>query len=134
MPSLRKNGDGLRVLIVEDEGIIALDMQDLIEAAGGVVAGMARSGVDAVEAVRAVHPDVVLMDVKLQGGMDGIEAAEIITRGAEPCPVIFVTATTNTSSVTRMRNVGLCVAGKPVAPEEVIEAIRQACGVRETPR
>jgi signal transduction histidine kinase/AmiR/NasT family two-component response regulator len=80
-----------RILVVEDESIVALDMRHRLARLGYAVADIAVSGEQAVQRAAELHPDLVLMDINLQGRMDGIEAAARI--GAEcGTPVIYLTA------------------------------------------
>lgn len=81
-----------RILIVEDEAIVALDLQCRLESLNYDVIGLASSGEQAVKMATNRMPDLVLMDIKLQGNMNGVEAAEKL-RGDRPIPVIFLTAT-----------------------------------------
>ena len=79
------------VLIVEDESIVALDMEQQLRSLGYVVVARASTGQQAIDFVREFSPDVVLMDIQLMGEMDGIAAAKII--GADlHTPVVFVTS------------------------------------------
>ena len=81
----------MKVLIVEDEAIIQMELQSRVEALGHTVCGTATSGPQAIRACLALRPDLVLMDIKLQGSMDGIETARWI--GAEVSTrVVFVSA------------------------------------------
>ena len=66
------------ILIVEDEGIVARDIARSLERLGYTVVGIAASGDEAVRLAADAQPDLVLMDVVLQGDMDGIAAAERI--------------------------------------------------------
>jgi CheY-like chemotaxis protein len=80
-----------RVLIIEDEPIIAMDLQQLVESAGHQVVGVAASEEEAVAIADSERPSLVLADVNLGLGGDGASAVErILTRHA--APVIFVTA------------------------------------------
>src|SRR5262245_39964282 len=81
----------VRILVVEDERIVALDIQRRLKALGYEVAGAAVSGEDAIYKATELHPDLVLMDIMLEGRIDGIMAAETI-RCRLSIPVIFVTA------------------------------------------
>ncbi len=83
-----------RILIVEDEGIVALDIKRRLERLGYAVAGTASSGAEAVEVAGRLAPDIVLMDVKLRGDMDGTEAARRI-RESFAIPIVFLTAYTD---------------------------------------
>ena len=80
-----------RVLIIEDEPIIALDLQQLVEAAGHEVVGIASTEDEAVAIAAAERPSLVLADVNLGAGGDGTSAVARILR-THQAPVIFVTA------------------------------------------
>lgn len=80
-----------RVLIIEDEPIIALDLQQLVEAAGHEVVGIAASEDEAVAIAAAERPTLVLADVNLGAGGDGTSAVARIMQ-TQRAPVIFVTA------------------------------------------
>jgi PAS domain S-box-containing protein len=79
------------ILIVEDEKIVAWDIQERLESLGYTIAAQATSGAAAILAANQVKPDLVLMDIQLQGEMDGIEAAQIIYQNHN-IPVIYLTA------------------------------------------
>jgi DNA-binding NarL/FixJ family response regulator len=68
----------LSILIIEDEVLIGLALKKLLSQAGYQVCGPAASGEEAIESTRKENPDVVLMDIRLMGAMDGIEAARQI--------------------------------------------------------
>lgn len=80
-----------RILIVEDEGIVAADLEDRLLRLGYTVAGKVTTGRAAIDATAKLRPDLVLMDIILAGPMDGVEAAATITRDLE-VPVIYLTA------------------------------------------
>jgi len=79
------------ILIVEDDGIIAMDLESRLKSFGYSIPAITSSGEESVQKVEEHHPDLVLMDIVLKGEMDGIEAAEII-RSRFGIPVIFITA------------------------------------------
>lgn len=79
------------ILVVEDEAIIAKDLQWRLEAMGYEVPYVAATGEEAIESARKNHPDLVLMDIMLLGPVDGIEAADNI-RSLDDIPVIYLTA------------------------------------------
>jgi PAS domain S-box-containing protein len=81
----------VRVLLVEDESIVAEDIQERLTHMGSEVVGIASSGEQAAEYADKLRPDLVLMDIRLQGRVDGIEAAAMIRRKLS-IPVIFLTA------------------------------------------
>jgi CheY-like chemotaxis protein len=81
----------VRILVVEDESIIQLDLLHQLRRLGYSVVGSAASGEEAVVKAAELMPDLVLMDVSLAGQMDGIEAAAQI-RAARTVPILFLTA------------------------------------------
>ncbi len=91
-----------RILIVEDERIVALDIQGRLQEMNYDVAGMASSGEDAMSAVGALHPNLVLMDVNLGGGIDGIETALRI-KDRYHVPVVYLTASFDNETLRRIR-------------------------------
>ena len=80
-----------KVLIVEDEAIVALDLSDKLKVLGYEVTGITERGEHAVSMARELRPDAVLMDIRLAGKMDGIAAAEQIQKSCG-ATVIFLTA------------------------------------------
>ena len=87
-----------KILIAEDEIVVALDLEQSLTGLGYDVVGVADTGRGAVRLVNEVRPHLVLMDIRLKGQMDGIEAAEEIRRRSQ-VPVVFVTAFTDRKSV-----------------------------------
>ncbi len=92
----------LRILVVEDETLVARDLHQTLTRAGYEVTALCRSGAEAMEAVKIQQPDVVLMDIHLQGDMDGIEAAGRIQREYHR-PVIFLTGHADERTTKRAR-------------------------------
>jgi CheY-like chemotaxis protein len=82
------------ILVVEAESIVARDVQDMLKSWGYVVPAVVSSGEKAIEKAAETHPDLVLIDIRLKGEMDGIEAAEVI-RARFDIPVIYLTAYVN---------------------------------------
>jgi DNA-binding NarL/FixJ family response regulator len=89
-----------RILIVEDERLIAQALRRRVAALGYTVVGLAACGEDAIVQATALQPDVVLMDIGLRGAMDGIDVARHI-RAQAPMPVIYVSASTDAPTVAR---------------------------------
>ena len=108
------------VLIIEDEALIALDLQDMVAAAGAKTFSFAETERDAVDAARARRPDVILSDVMLREGT-GPKAVETIQGEMGPLPVIFITATPETCAASDPRAV---VLAKPITNARVREAFR----------
>ncbi len=84
----------LKVMIVEDEGIIAFDLRQTLEKMGYTVTASVSSGVDAIEKAANDQPDIILMDIKLKSKLDGIDAAQIISF-KHHIPVIYLTSYNN---------------------------------------
>ena len=80
-----------RVLIVEDEAILALDLKESLQEAGYAVVGTCPTAEEACQLCRELHPQLVLMDIKLQGTMSGTEAAQYVYRELG-IPVVFLTS------------------------------------------
>jgi DNA-binding NarL/FixJ family response regulator/DNA-binding PadR family transcriptional regulator len=80
-----------RVLIVDDEAIITMQLEGRMSALGHKVVGMASSGEDAIAKARAAKPEIVLMDIVMPGKMNGIAAAKVINEELK-VPVIFITS------------------------------------------
>ena len=91
-----------KILIVEDEEIVVLDISSALESSGYVVAATANSGDDAIKKATEVMPDLVLMDIVLKGTLDGIDAADKI-RDLFNIPVIYLTAHTDESTLRRAK-------------------------------
>jgi len=81
----------IKVLIVEDEVIVAMDISHFINGLGYEVVGMASEGTQAQKMAQELVPDVILMDINIKGTLDGIEVASKI-REASAIPIIYVTA------------------------------------------
>lgn len=94
--------DKARILIVEDQAIVARDEQYTLEDLGYIVVGSTAMGEDAIAKAEAYQPDLVLMDIMLKGDMDGIEAAQQI-RERFDIPVIFVTAYADSATLQRAK-------------------------------
>ncbi len=81
----------IRILIVEDEPVVALSLKNTLESAGYQVGSLIPKGEEAVQKAEIEKPDLILMDIKLCGRLDGIEAAMII-RDRFNIPIIHLTA------------------------------------------
>ena len=91
-----------RILVVEDEAVVALDIEERLSRLGHEVVATADSYVAALEQANALYPDLVLMDVALRDGPDGIEAAERL-RSELPVPVVFLTAFADAATLERAK-------------------------------
>ncbi len=92
-----------RVLVVEDETIVAMDIAATLRRLGYEVTGMASTGTAAIELAETTKPDLILMDIRLKGRMDGIEAASQIQQRSQ-VPIVFLTAHADLDTVERSKN------------------------------
>jgi PAS domain S-box-containing protein len=115
-----------RILITENEIIVARDLEQRLHRLGYQVAGIVDTGEEAVQRTATLRPDLVLMDIRLNGEMDGIAAAVQI-RSATKTPVVFVTAHADLDTLKRAgmsEPVGYIV--KPFEEEALHAAIEMA--------
>lgn len=136
-PSTSAGGSGAatlrqpRVLVVEDEYFVALSIEGALVDAGMTVVGVATTADQAVEMARSERPDVVLMDIRLRGARDGIDAAaEILDRTG--IPSIFATAQADPGTRRRGERLArpLGWVSKPFSPGEVVAAVKQGLARR----
>jgi signal transduction histidine kinase/CheY-like chemotaxis protein len=93
---------GRKILVVEDENIVALDLRASLTSLGYQVTDTLGTGSEALVSARQRPPDLVLMDINLRGEMDGIEAAEVIRRDLA-LPVVYLTAFSDEATLRRAR-------------------------------
>ncbi len=118
-----------RILIVEDDLIIRMDMEDMLVEEGHVVVGVSNTGEHAVQRAEETRPDVILMDIMLAGNIDGREAALEIRRKFD-IPVVYVTAhgdkkTSKSGNYSPMEGYGYVV--KPFTKKELMSEIMRVC-------
>ncbi|MGB7787147.1 response regulator [Methanoregula sp.] len=118
---------GETILVMEDEGLIAIHLIQILEKAGYRVIGQAYSGEMVLRLLeKSPEPDLILMDIKLAGVLDGIETAWKI-RQRFSVPLIFVTAHTSKHMLERMREVapyGIII--KPFIQEDLLALVAKA--------
>jgi CheY-like chemotaxis protein len=115
------------VLIVEDEALIALHIQEILENAGYAVLDPVPSGEDAIACLNTFpHPDLIFMDITLDGTLGGIETVREIRKKCK-IPVIFLTAHSMTAQITRDGDLAPCTfMGKPFNPSDIVSAVEKA--------
>ena len=114
------------ILVVEDDQIIAWDLTERLTGLGYRVAAHAASGSEAVRLAADLRPDLIVMDVRLGGGIDGIEAARLIL-AERPTRLLFLTGQADAATVSRTRLIG--APGyllKPYSDDDLRRGI-QAC-------
>jgi two-component system cell cycle sensor histidine kinase/response regulator CckA len=128
------NGQLTKILIVEDESLVAKDIEIRLKALGYAVSAIASSGEGAIQKAAETHPDLVLMDIVLKGDMDGVKTAkEIISR--YDIPVLYLTAYADEKTLERAKITepfGYIL--KPFEEKEVHSAIEIALYKHKTGR
>ncbi|MCK5674850.1 MAG: response regulator, partial [Spirochaetales bacterium] len=81
----------ISIFLIEDEAIVALDLKNNLEQLGYTVLGSAPSGEKALEVLQNIKPDLIILDIKLQGSLDGIDTAAILNK-QYGIPFIILTA------------------------------------------
>jgi hypothetical protein len=120
-----------KILIVEDETITVLHLRQHLSRLGYHVSGSASSGEEAVLMAEQLDPDLVLMDVKLAGKMDGVEASQRIQE-KRPVPVVYLTCYPDVflPGSGQMQQPGLCLS-KPFSSPALENTIEIALGNRQ---
>lgn len=91
-----------QILVVEDEGLIAADIQKRLQRLGYPAPAIASSGEEALQRARSTPFDLILMDIRLKGGMDGIAAAEVL-KAEFRAPVVYITAHSDRETINRAK-------------------------------
>lgn len=120
-----KNSKG-SVIIVEDDMLLSLVQSRMIEKLGYNVVAKAVTGEDAVEKVRELQPDAVVMDISLKGSMDGIDAMEEI-RTFSDVSVIYLSGNSDKQSLARARKTNLTeFLVKPITADQLAGPLERA--------
>lgn len=123
----------MRVFLVEDEAIIAMELEDRLEALGHEVCGHAARGEQALSMVPNARPDVVLMDVNLGSGLSGIQVAEQLRETMTGLPIVFLSAYTAAELRQRApQNIIQNYVVKPYDPDELNLQLEGALRQRRT--
>ncbi len=115
-----------KIFIVEDAGIVAMELRRILEGLGYAVSGIAGNGEEAIAMCLAVPPDLILMDIKLPGNLNGIEASKEIRKRIS-VPVIFTTAYSDSETVQEVQKTypfGFVI--KPYREKDLLVAIETA--------
>ena len=112
-----------RVLIAEDEILVAMDLKMELTLVGYSVIGISSSAEQTIQLTRAERPDIILMDVNLRGAVSGLQAAEKIQKEF-PIPILFVTAAPdNSTSETIIHSKRNALLSKPFSKQALHSAI-----------
>ncbi len=122
---IEKHKNGTSVFIVEDELIQAILLEKIIERFGYRVVGSAKSGQDAIRLIEQLQPDVITMDIQLEGTIDGITVAEKVRKFSSP-DIIFITGNSDTLNYSRAQEAGfIAFLTKPVQKDELKTALHE---------
>jgi DNA-binding NarL/FixJ family response regulator len=116
-------GIGKRLMIVEDQELVAMTIASIVRRLNYELIGSAATADRALELAEQHRPDVVLMDLCLKGGRDGVETARAIQARCPPARIVFLTGSGDVESIARMRSVN--PAGIVLKPFRRIELTRQ---------
>jgi DNA-binding NarL/FixJ family response regulator len=121
------DGTPLRVLVVDDDAFIRLDLEQTLREHGAAVVGEASTGKQAIALAEQHRPDIVLMDIRIDGDMDGIDAAQRILDRLD-IAVVFVSADGDHKTRARIAALkGPDLLLKPASSISLVTAIRRAC-------
>lgn len=122
--------DKTRILMVEDESIVAMDIKDHLIKLGYDVTSIAKSGIDALLKAELEKPDLILMDIRLKGELTGIDVGKIIKQKLD-IPIIYLTALNDEQTFQSAQAIhpsGFIV--KPFVDEELQHTIEDAIQVK----
>lgn len=121
-----QSSESVGILVVEDEMLIALSTSDMLSDLGYEVIGIAATAEAAMRSAGARRPDLVLMDIRLRDGSDGIEAARSLKHWFG-VPVLFVTAYADSPTMERAAETGpIGYLIKPFSPRQLKDAVSAA--------
>ena len=125
--ALREMQDGMRgrVLVIEDEPLIAMDITDIVRGLGHAVTGVARTHAEAVDLGRSTPPDLILADIQLADNSSGIDAVNALLAELGEVPVVFITAFPD-RLLTGEKPEPAFLITKPFTAEQVRSAVSQA--------
>lgn len=113
----------MNILIVEDDRVLSLMLTRMVQKTGHTVSGSVTNGEDAIELVYSKDIDLILMDIMLEGEIDGIETMKII-RETSDIPVIYVTGNSDRSTIERAKETNYVdYLVKPVVFDQLMETI-----------
>jgi len=119
------------IVVVDDDPIIRMDIREMLEEGGYLVAGEAKNGEEAIELIARVKPDLAIMDIKMPV-MNGIKASHIIRKLQQDTSVLLLTAYSQKELVKDAREAGVAAfLVKPVSEEDLLPAVEIALSQKE---
>jgi len=116
-----------KILVLEDEAIVAQDLASILEVNGYKVVGITASGRGAVELAKANPPDLLIMDINVQGDLNGIESTLVIqAQRTSPIPVIFLSAFPAKNFPLIHAVYPYSYLTKPIISDELLDHVRRA--------
>ena len=116
----------MKILLVEDERLVARDLQNVLQILGYGIAEIVSSGEEALRKVEEFLPDLVFMDIKLKTSMDGVTAAVSI-RSRFDIPIIFTSALSDQETINRAASIReTYFLGKPLLEDEIRTIVERA--------
>jgi CheY-like chemotaxis protein len=119
-----------KILILEDERLIAESIKLLVESNGYLVTDIVASGEDAIKQTELNNPDLLLMDIRVAGQLDGIETAVMIRAKKQKIPIVFLTAHPRErfSHLNQLDPSTFLYLRKPYSDEDLLDAIDKLIG------
>ena len=119
------NGNPTKILVVEDDALVALSIEQTLSLLGFKVVGIAATVSDALCLAQNTRPDLAIFDIQLAGKRDGIEGAALLRRFLD-IPVVFLTAQGDGNTRARADTVRpAAYLSKPATPQQVVAAIEE---------
>ena len=117
---------GKRIMVVDDSRMVALQMQNLLEGTDYEIAAYCRSGEDAIARYDEVKPDLVTMDIIMQG-MDGLDASEIILKEHPEARIVMISSLAYDDTFERAKAIGAKgFVDKPFHQEQLLKVFEEA--------
>lgn len=115
-----------RIMVVDDSRLVRVQLEDALKGTDYEIAAYCRSGEDAIEQYAAVNPDLVTMDIIMQG-MDGLDAAEVILKNNPEARIVMVSSLAYDDTFERARAIGAKgFIDKPFHREQLVQVFEQA--------
>jgi DNA-binding LytR/AlgR family response regulator len=116
----------IKVLIIEDNPLTSLDLKEIIQSQGMIVTKIAKNNSEALEAIQTTQPDILLVDINLHGGDDGVELVEMLSQ-KQKWPVVYLTANSDRETLNRaLKTNPASFLTKPYDDKDVVIALELA--------